>query len=101
MDFHFRHIAVPPPGDDHQVAELVSRIHARALDRSKPLWELYVIEGLENGRVAMYTKIHHCTIDGVSGAQMTQVLFDQDPDGDVIPLPEEPGSPTPFRGRAK
>jgi len=93
MDFHFRHIAVPSPGDDHQVSELVSRIHARALDRSKPLWELYVIEGLENGRVALYSKIHHCTIDGVSGAQMTQVLFDQDPGGDVIPLPEEPWQP--------
>ena len=89
MDFHFRHIAVPPPGDEHQVSELVSRIHARALDRKRPLWEIYVIEGLANNRIALYTKIHHCTIDGVSGAQMTQVLLDQDPEGDVIPLPEE------------
>jgi diacylglycerol O-acyltransferase len=93
MDFHFRHIAVPPPGDDHQVSELISRIHARALDRSRPLWEIYVIEGLADGRVALYTKIHHCTIDGVSGAQMTQVLLDQDPEGDVVPLPEEPWQP--------
>jgi diacylglycerol O-acyltransferase len=93
MDFHFRHIAVPPPGDDHQVSELISRIHARALDRSRPLWEIYVIEGLADGRVALYTKIHHCTIDGVSGAQMTQVLLDQDPRGDVVPPPEEPWQP--------
>ena len=93
MDFHFRHIAVPPPGDDQQVSELISRIHARALDRSRPLWEIYVIEGLAKGRVALYTKIHHCTIDGVSGAQMTQVLLDQDPEGDVVPLPKEPWQP--------
>lgn len=96
MDFHFRHIAVPPPGDDHQVAELVSRIHARALDRSKPLWEIYVIEGLANGRIGLYTKIHHCTIDGVSGAQMTQVLLDRDPAGDVVPLPSEPWQADPI-----
>ncbi len=93
LDFHLRHIAVPPPGDDHQISELISRIHARALDRSKPLWEIYVIEGLANGRVGLYTKIHHCTIDGVSGAQMTQVLLDQDPAGDVVPLPDEPWQP--------
>jgi diacylglycerol O-acyltransferase len=90
IDFHFRHIAVPPPGDDHQVSELVSRIHARALDRAKPLWEIYVIEGLADGRIGLYTKIHHCTIDGVSGAQMTQVLLDRDPLGDVVPLPDAP-----------
>ena len=90
MDFHFRHIAVPPPGDEHQLAALVSRIHARPLDRSKPLWEIYVIEGLPDGRVALYTKIHHCTIDGVSGAQLVQVLLDRDPAGDDVP-PPEPG----------
>jgi diacylglycerol O-acyltransferase len=90
IDFHFRHIAVPPPGDDHQVSELVSRIHARALDRAKPLWEIYVIEGLADGRIGLYTKIHHCTIDGVSGAQMTQVLLDRDPLGDVVPQPDAP-----------
>jgi diacylglycerol O-acyltransferase len=93
LDFHFRHIAVPPPGDDHQISELISRIHSRALDRSKPLWEIYVIEGLADGRVGLYSKIHHCTIDGVSGAQMTQVLLDQDPAGDVVPLPDEPWQP--------
>ncbi|MCP5056910.1 MAG: wax ester/triacylglycerol synthase family O-acyltransferase [bacterium] len=90
LDFHLRHIAVPPPGDDQQISELVSRIHARALDRSKPLWEAYVIEGLADDRVALYTKIHHCTIDGVSGAQMSQVLLDRDPAGDVVPAPDEP-----------
>jgi len=98
LDFHLRHIAVPPPGDDHQVSELISRIHSRALDRSKPLWEIYVIEGLANGRIGLYTKIHHCTIDGVSGAQMTQVLLDQDPAGDVVPLPDESWQPDSIPG---
>jgi WS/DGAT/MGAT family acyltransferase len=93
LDFHIRHIAVPPPGDDQQLSELVSRLHARALDRSKPLWEVYVIEGLANGRVALYSKIHHCTIDGVSGAEMTQVLLDRSAEGDPIPEPKERWKP--------
>jgi diacylglycerol O-acyltransferase / wax synthase len=89
LDFHLRHIAVPPPGDDQQLAELVARIHARALDRGKPLWEIYVIEGLANGRVAMYSKIHHCTIDGASGTEMMRVLLDLTPN----PAPEPPYEP--------
>ncbi len=93
LDFHIRHIAVPPPGDDQQISELVSRLHARPLDRSKPLWEIYVIEGLANGRVALYSKIHHCTIDGVSGAEMTQVLLDRSPEGDPVPPPQERWKP--------
>jgi diacylglycerol O-acyltransferase / wax synthase len=93
LDFHIRHIAVPPPGDDQQLSELVARIHARPLDRSRPLWEIYVIEGIANGRVALYSKIHHCTIDGVSGAEMTQVLLDRSPEGDPIPEPEREWRP--------
>ncbi len=88
MDFHIRHIAVPPPGDEQQLSALVSRLHARALDRGRPLWELYVIEGLGDDRVALYTKIHHCTIDGVSGAQMSQILMDVDPDNTSVPAPK-------------
>jgi diacylglycerol O-acyltransferase / wax synthase len=80
IDFHVRHHAVAPPGTPEQLAETVSRIVSRPLDRSRPLWELYVIEGLEDGRIAQLTKIHHATIDGASGALMLSVLLDTDPD---------------------
>jgi WS/DGAT/MGAT family acyltransferase len=93
LDFHLRHIAVPPPGDDEQLASLVARIHGRALDRNRPLWEMYVIEGLSSGQVAVYTKIHHCTIDGVSGAEMMQVLLDRVPSGAVVAPPQKPWVP--------
>jgi len=80
IDFHVRHHAVPPPGTPEQLGEIVSRIHARPLDRRKPLWELYVIEGVDGGRrVAQLTKVHHATIDGASGAQMLAAILDSDP----------------------
>jgi diacylglycerol O-acyltransferase / wax synthase len=85
IDFHIRDSAVPPPGDDRQAAETVARIFARPLDRSRPLWELYLIHGLEGGRVALMTKIHHSVVDGVSGNEILSVLLDQSPEGREIP----------------
>jgi diacylglycerol O-acyltransferase / wax synthase len=80
IDFHVRHHAVPAPGTPEQLADVVSRIVARPLDRNRPLWELYVIEGVDNGRlVAQLTKIHHAAIDGAAGAQMLAAILDPDP----------------------
>jgi len=81
IDFHVRHHAVPPPGNPEQLAEAVSRIVARPLDRGRPLWELYVIEGVDNGRlIAQLTKIHHAAIDGAAGAEMLSAILDTDPE---------------------
>jgi diacylglycerol O-acyltransferase / wax synthase len=91
LDFHIRQTAVPPPGTDEQLAELVSRLIARPLDRSRPLWELYVIYGLADGRIAQLTKIHHAAIDGVGGAQLLANILDLEPDApprEPAPLPD-------------
>jgi len=88
IDYHVRHHAVPPPGTPQQLAEVVSRIISRPLDRSRPLWELYVIEGVENGKyIAQLNKIHHATIDGAAGVLLLGVMLDKSPDGvpDEIP----------------
>lgn len=79
LEFHLREIAIPPPGRDEQLGEQIARIVARPLDRSRPLWEWYVITGLESGQVAILTKIHHSTIDGASGVEMLQILLDTEP----------------------
>lgn len=80
IEYHLRHIAVPPPGRQSQLDDLVSRLIGRPLDRSKPLWEAYVIEGLENRQAAVLTKVHHSALDGVAGAYMTQRLLSDDGD---------------------
>src|SRR5262245_21764081 len=85
LDFHVRHTAVPPPGSDEQLAEIVARIVGRPLDRSRPLWETYVIEGLPEDRFAILTKVHHATIDGAAGAELLVLMLDGDPEGDVLP----------------
>jgi diacylglycerol O-acyltransferase len=71
--------ALPRPGGRKELCDYVQRIHSRPLDRSKSLWELYVIEGLEDGHVAVLTKVHHAMIDGVSGMDIATVLFDLGP----------------------
>ena len=83
LDYHLRETAIPPPGDDAQLANLVARIVGRPLDRSHPLWEAYVIEGLADDRFAILTKIHHATVDGASGAEFMSIMFDDNPDDDL------------------
>lgn len=93
LDFHVRNTAIPPPGSDQQLAELVARIIGRPLDRSRPLWETYVIEGLPENHFAILTKVHHATIDGASGAELLTMMLDQTPEGDVVPPPEGEWNP--------
>ena len=85
LEFHLRHQAVPPPGDDEQLAAQVARIIGRPMDRTRPLWEAYVFEGLANGGFAVLTKVHHATIDGASGVELLGMLLDTDP------APPDPG----------
>lgn len=87
-EFHIRHIALPKPGDWRQLCIQVSRLHARPLDLSRPLWELWVIEGLDNveglpkGSFALLNKTHHAAVDGTSGIQLTEAVHDLTPDYD-------------------
>ena len=81
LGFHVRELALPPSGTEASLAEQVARIVARPLDRSRPLWELYLIHGLPDGNVGLLTKIHHSVVDGLSGAEIMGVLFDLSPDG--------------------
>ncbi|MGN6869876.1 MAG: WS/DGAT/MGAT family O-acyltransferase [Solirubrobacteraceae bacterium] len=93
LEFHVREIALAPPGTDAQLAEQVARIYARPLDRSRPLWEIYLIHGLPNDRVAVMSKIHHAVIDGMSGAEIMGALFDPTPDGQDAPPPSSADTP--------
>src|SRR5436190_16872321 len=88
LDFHVRHTAVPPPGTDSQLADVIARIIGRPLDRARPLWETYVIEGLPDGRFATLTKVHHATVDGASGAELLTLMLDQTAEGDDVPPPD-------------
>ncbi len=91
---HIRELALPRPGSDGQLTEQVSRLHARPLDRSRPLWEIYLITGLAKRRIAVYTKIHHAAIDGASGAELLTVLLDLVPEGRDLPA-SQPFTPEP------
>jgi diacylglycerol O-acyltransferase len=87
LDYHVRRVGLPAPGTEEQLAELAADIASRQLDRSKPLWEMWIVEGLENGMVALVGKMHHSTVDGVSGANMMVHLLDLEPTG-TRPPPE-------------
>ncbi|MHB1537266.1 MAG: WS/DGAT/MGAT family O-acyltransferase [Solirubrobacteraceae bacterium] len=88
LEYHVRHTALPHPGDGEQLRELTARVFSQALDRSKPLWEMWLIEGLHDGRFALISKNHHALIDGVSGIDLATVLFDLTPE----PPPMKPPS---------
>ena len=95
LDYHIRRIGRPSPGGHEELAELAAQIASTPLDRSRPLWELYVVEGLADGNIGVVTKMHHCAVDGVSGAELMVNLFDLDPEGREIE-PPEPREPEPI-----
>src|ERR1700680_2613050 len=80
VEYHVRHTALPTPGGWEQLQSLTARIFSQALDRSKPLWEMWLIEGLEDGRFALITKTHHALTDGIAGVDLATVLFDLSPE---------------------
>ena len=80
LDYHVRHSALPKPGRYRELFSLVSRLHSTVLDRSRPLWEVHLIEGLRNRQFAVYTKMHHATVDGVAGVRLTEASCSPDPD---------------------
>jgi len=80
LEYHIRHTALPTPGGWEQLCGLTARIFSQQLDRSKPLWEMWLIEGLEDDRFALITKTHHSLIDGIAGVDLATVLFDLSPD---------------------
>ena len=80
IEYHVRHSALPKPGRIRELLELCGRLHSTRLALERPLWEVHVIEGLRDGRVAMYTKMHHALIDGVSSMRLLQSVLSTDPD---------------------
>jgi WS/DGAT/MGAT family acyltransferase len=93
LDYHVRHTALPAPGRWEQLQDLTARIFSQQLDRSKPLWEMWLIEGLEDDRFALITKTHHSLIDGIAGVDLATVLFDFSPEPPPIASPGRPWKP--------
>ncbi len=95
FDYHVRHTSLPRPGSDEQLRNLAGRIVSQQLDRAKPLWELWVVEGLAEDRFAIIAKIHHCMIDGVSGVDLTTILLNLVPTSEIEDAPEWQPRPAP------
>jgi diacylglycerol O-acyltransferase / wax synthase len=87
--YHIRHTAIPPPGGRDELRNLAGRVFAQLLDRSKPLWEFWMVEGLEDGRWAIISKVHHCMVDGVAATDLLTVMFDASDTPAEVEPPEE------------
>ena len=75
LDYHLRHTAIPTPGSEEQLRQMAARVFSQHLDRNKPLWELWSVEGLADGRWALLSKVHHCMVDGVAATDLMSVMF--------------------------
>ncbi|MDH6170390.1 diacylglycerol O-acyltransferase [Variovorax boronicumulans] len=87
LDYHVRHISLPRPGTNRQLQQYVARLHSSLIDRSRPMWEFYIIDGLKSGQVALYTKVHHAGIDGQAGVEVGKAIFDLEATGRVVKPP--------------
>jgi WS/DGAT/MGAT family acyltransferase len=94
--FHVRHTALPKPGGEDELKRLAGRVFSQSLDRSKPLWELWLVEGLADGRFALLTKTHHALVDGISGVDIATVLFDAAREPAPVAPPEHEWIPRPL-----
>jgi len=93
LEWHVRHVALPRPGSTDQLRELVGRVMSTPLDLERPLWQLYLVEGLEGGRHAYISKTHHALVDGVSAVDVGTIMLDPNPEGTEMPIPEERWDP--------
>jgi diacylglycerol O-acyltransferase len=101
ISYHVRATALPPPGGEEQLRALAGRVFSQRLDRDKPLWEVWLVEGLEGDRFALLSKTHHALVDGISGADLMTVLFDASPQPGELPAPHETWHPRPLPTRAQ
>jgi WS/DGAT/MGAT family acyltransferase len=99
IHYHVRHTALPAPGDDRQLKRLAARVMSQQLDRGKPLWEMWVVEGLEHDRLALVCKTHHCMVDGISGVDLLGVLLSPTPEKEFEPGPSWYPNPAPGQAR--
>ena len=101
IEYHVRHSSLPEPGNDGQLAALTARVFSQQLDRSKPLWEMYLVQGLEGNRFALISKTHHAMVDGISGVDLATVLFDANPVPAGLTPPVRPWEPKPEPSEAQ
>jgi diacylglycerol O-acyltransferase len=99
--YHIRHTALPRPGDEETLRQLAGRLFSQRLDRSKPLWEIWLVDRMADDRFALVAKTHHALVDGISGVDITTVLFDTSPDPAPTSPAPEPWVPRPLPGQAK
>ena len=100
LDYHLRHTALPAPGGDDELCRLVGRIMGQPLDRHRPLWEVWLVDGLADDQWALVCKVHHCMVDGIAGVGLMEEVLDLTPDTERRPERAEPWAAAPGPGPA-